>query len=61
MLPWLVLDGIMLARGRIFGDLSGLWILAAAPTALFIVALIAIRICHMVWAGWTRVFGSWKW
>lgn len=60
LLPWLVLDGIMIARGRIFGDLSGLWQLAAAPTALLIIVMIAIRVALMAWAGWTPIFGSWR-
>jgi hypothetical protein len=51
LVPWLIIDTIMVARGRIFGDFSGLWRLAAVPTALIIAAMIAVRAALMWWAG----------
>lgn len=50
LVPWLILDTIMVACGRIFGDFSGLWRLAAAPTALIVAVMIAIRAALMWWA-----------
>jgi hypothetical protein len=43
LLPWLVVDAVSIYRGRIAGDLSGLWYLARLPTVLFIVGLLATR------------------
>jgi hypothetical protein len=43
LLPWLVVDAVSIYRGRIAGDLSGLWYLARLPTALFVVGLLATR------------------
>ena len=42
-LPWLVVDAIMIWRGRIYGDLSGLWGLARVPTTIFVLVLLAVR------------------
>jgi hypothetical protein len=42
-LPWLVIDGISVCRGRIAGDLSGLWFLARVPTLLLLVLVLATR------------------
>jgi hypothetical protein len=42
-LPWLVIDGVSVCRGRISGDLSGLWFLARIPTLVLLVLLLATR------------------
>ena len=42
-LPWLFIDAIMAWRGRIYGDLSGLWLLARLPTALLVVLFLTTR------------------
>jgi hypothetical protein len=49
-LPWLILDPIMICRGRIFGDLSGLWFLNRPATLGFIFVLIASRGFLLWWA-----------
>jgi hypothetical protein len=43
VLPWLVIDGISICRGKVSGDLSGLWFLARAPTVLLLGAFLAAR------------------
>jgi len=50
LLPWLIIDTIMVARGRVFGDFSGLWRLAPLPTAMIIFAMIAVRVALAWWA-----------
>jgi len=42
-LPWLIIDTISIWRGRIVGDLSGLWGLARIPTAILVVLFLAAR------------------
>lgn len=42
-LPWLVIDTIAVLRGRVTGDMSGLWALAPLPTAVLILASLAVR------------------
>jgi len=42
-LPWLIIDGISVCRGRASGDLSGLWFLARAPTVVLLVVFLATR------------------
>ena len=49
-LPWLILDPIMILRGRIFGDISGLWFLNRALTIVFVLVLIGSRITLLWWA-----------
>ncbi len=43
ILPWLVVDGISICRGRISGDLSGLWLLARMPTLALLIVFLAAR------------------
>lgn len=43
LLPWVCIDMINICRGRIGGDLSGLWFLARLPTAIFVFALLLAR------------------
>ncbi len=43
LLPWLVIDTIAILRGRVAGDLSGLWGLARIPTVVLIVASLGLR------------------
>jgi hypothetical protein len=43
ILPWLVIDGISVCRGRSTGDLSGLWFLSRTPTLLLLVFFLATR------------------
>lgn len=50
LFPWLIIDTIMIARGRIFGDFSGLWLLSPVPTALIMLAMIAVRGVLFWWA-----------
>ncbi len=54
LLPWLILEPIMICRGRIFGDLSGLWFLRRLPTLAFIVFLIASRAALLYWTDYTQ-------
>ena len=42
-LLWLIIDMISILRGRIVGDLSGLWGLAQIPTAILVVLFLAAR------------------
>jgi len=42
--PWLVIEPIMILRGKIFGDLSGLWFLNKPLTFLFVILLIGVRL-----------------
>lgn len=50
LIPWLVIDIIMIARGRIFGDFSGLWLLSPIPTAFIILSMVAVRGILFWWA-----------
>jgi hypothetical protein len=43
VLPWLVIDGISVCRGRVSGDLSGLWLLARLPTVVLLAVFLATR------------------
>lgn len=43
ILPWLVVDGISVCRGRVSGDLSGLWLLARMPTLVLLIVFLAAR------------------
>lgn len=43
LLPWIVVDAVSVARGRVNGDLSGLWQLARVPTALLLAAALVPR------------------
>jgi hypothetical protein len=43
ILPWLAIDGISVCRGRISGDLSGLWLLARMPTLVLLIVFVAAR------------------
>jgi hypothetical protein len=49
-LPWLVIDGISVCRGRIAGDLSGLWFLSRVPTLLLLVIVLASRVAILWYA-----------
>ena len=49
--PWLVIEPIMIWRGKISGDLSGLWFLSKWPTLLIILVLVGSRIAILLWAG----------
>lgn len=42
-LPWLVVDGISVYRGKVSGDLSGLWFLARTPTVVLLAVFLASR------------------
>lgn len=50
LLPWLIIDSVMIARGRIFGDFSGMWLLSSLPTAVIMLGMIAIRVLLLWWA-----------
>ena len=43
ILPWIIIDGISICRGRIAGDLSGLWFPARMPTAVLFLFILATR------------------
>ena len=49
-LPWFIIDPIMICRGRIFGDLSGLWFLSKWPTLLFVLIGVGLRVLILWWA-----------
>lgn len=43
ILPWIIVDTIGVLRGRIVGDLSGLWNLARLPTVLLVAVTLGVR------------------
>jgi hypothetical protein len=43
VLWWLILDSLMILRGRNSGDFSGLWALSKRGTLFFIVAILSVR------------------
>jgi hypothetical protein len=47
-LPWLIIDGVSICRGRIAGDLSGLWFLARIPTLMLLFLFVATRVA-IIW------------
>mgnify|MGYP007059380839 CR=1 FL=1 len=43
VLPWIIVDAIAVMRGRVVGDLSGLWNLARLPTILLVAFTLSVR------------------
>jgi hypothetical protein len=48
LLPWLLIDTVMIVRGQIMGDFSALWQLSPWPTAVFMIAMVLVRVLLFV-------------
>ena len=49
-LPWAIIDGMSISRGKVTGDLSGLWLLARNPTILLVVVFVIVRMAIISYA-----------